>query len=131
MKGGLAGLSITYAILLTTLFQWCVRQSAEVESQVSEGCMSVPQRTICSPFVFQMTSVERVLMYCELATEAEWENPSLALPPGWPTYGIITAESVSFQYHPSLPRVLKNMYFCVRAKEKVMNCSKFSENIIR
>ena len=35
MNGGLVGLSLTYAIGLMGLFQWGVRQSAEVENQVS------------------------------------------------------------------------------------------------
>ena len=34
LNAGEVGLAISYAILLTTTFQWCVRQSAEVENQV-------------------------------------------------------------------------------------------------
>ena len=35
MNAGLVGLSITYTMTLMGLFQWGVRQSAEVENQVS------------------------------------------------------------------------------------------------
>ena len=34
LNGGLVGLTMTYAINLMGLFQWGVRQSAEVENQV-------------------------------------------------------------------------------------------------
>ena len=35
MDAGIVGLCLSYAVLLTGQFQWCVRQSAEVENQVS------------------------------------------------------------------------------------------------
>lgn len=35
MNAGLVGLSITYTMTLMGMFQWGVRQSAEVENQVS------------------------------------------------------------------------------------------------
>jgi hypothetical protein len=34
LSGGLVGLTMTYAMALMGLFQWGVRQSAEVENQV-------------------------------------------------------------------------------------------------
>lgn len=34
MDAGIVGLCLSYAVLLTGQFQWCVRQSAEVENQV-------------------------------------------------------------------------------------------------
>ena len=50
MLGGNIGLAISQAMLLSGMFQWGVRQSAEVENQ--------------------MTSVERVLEYSRLDPEA-------------------------------------------------------------
>jgi len=35
LNAGLVGLSMTYAMTLMGMFQWGVRQSAEVENQVS------------------------------------------------------------------------------------------------
>ena len=35
LNAGLVGLSLTYAISLNGLFQFCIRESAEVESLVS------------------------------------------------------------------------------------------------
>lgn len=34
MEAGMVGLCVTYAVLLTGMFQWCVRQSGEVGNQV-------------------------------------------------------------------------------------------------
>ncbi|KXJ10258.1 Multidrug resistance-associated protein 4 [Exaiptasia diaphana] len=99
VDGGIVGLALTYALVLTGMFQWCVRISAEVENQ--------------------MTSVERIFEYCELESEGKWKESNEELPSSWPEHGIITAEQLSLQYHSTLPRALKNVYFCIRAKEKV------------
>ena len=37
LNAGLIGLSLTYAVTLMGAFQYCIRQSAEVESLVSEA----------------------------------------------------------------------------------------------
>ena len=66
-----------------------------------------------------MTSVERVISYTKLEPEGEWYEDMPDVPSSWPVHGLVTAEGVSFQYHPSLPRVLRNVYFCIRPNEKV------------
>lgn len=65
-----------------------------------------------------MTSVERIVELCHLESEGEWHG-QVSLPDFWPELGLITGEGVSFKYHPTLPRVLKNINFCIRAQEKV------------
>lgn len=65
-----------------------------------------------------MTSVERIVALCHLECEGEWHG-NVSVPASWPELGLITAEGVSFKYHRTLPRVLKNMNFCIRAQEKV------------
>lgn len=54
MTGSEAGLAISSAMALTGMFQWGVRQSAEVENQ--------------------MTSVERVMEYSKLPSEASFDS---------------------------------------------------------
>jgi ATP-binding cassette subfamily C (CFTR/MRP) protein 4 len=56
--GGNVGLAITQAITLTGLLQWGIRQSAELETQ--------------------MTSVERILEYSRIEKESSLESL-----PGW------------------------------------------------
>ncbi|TMS11593.1 Multidrug resistance-associated protein 4 [Larimichthys crocea] len=59
------------------MFQWGVRQSAEVENM--------------------MTSVERVVEYTELESEAPWETQKRP-PPDWPSKGLVTFDRVNFSY---------------------------------
>ncbi|XP_071552963.1 ATP-binding cassette sub-family C member 4-like isoform X4 [Panulirus ornatus] len=98
--GGDIGLAISSAMMLSGMFQWGVRQSAEVENQ--------------------MTSVERVVEYSRLEPEAALETEKDKTPKeGWPEHGIITFEDVSLQYNENEPPVLKNLNFCIRSSEKI------------
>ncbi|XP_070538062.1 ATP-binding cassette sub-family C member 4-like isoform X3 [Ptychodera flava] len=99
LNAGLVGLSLTYALTLMGMFQWCVRQSAEVENQ--------------------MTSVERVVSYIKIPPEAPLETDFKPPDPKWPKYGVITMEGTSFKYSDEAPYVLKNLYVCIRSQEKV------------
>lgn len=65
-----------------------------------------------------MTSVERILDYTELESEAPWE--SYKPPPSdWPTCGTVIFEDVSFGYSPDCEPVLKDLNLTIRSKEKV------------
>ncbi|KAL9972704.1 hypothetical protein ACROYT_G019064 [Oculina patagonica] len=99
LSAGVVGLTLTYAKMLTGAFQWCVRQSAEVESL--------------------MTSVERVMEYSKLEQETQPDDKTVAVPESWPQYGIITFEGLYYTHHHSLPYVLRRLNFCIRAQEKV------------
>ncbi|XP_022093403.1 LOW QUALITY PROTEIN: multidrug resistance-associated protein 4-like [Acanthaster planci] len=98
LNSGIVGLSLTYAINLMGAFQWGVRQSAEVENQ--------------------MTSVERVCQYVDVKSEAPLETDHKP-PSDWPKYGLITLEGTSLSYTEDGPEVLKKIYCCFRSKEKV------------
>uniref|UniRef100_A0A4W3I4P9 Multidrug resistance-associated protein 4 n=1 Tax=Callorhinchus milii TaxID=7868 RepID=A0A4W3I4P9_CALMI len=92
------GLALSYAITLMGMFQWGVRQSAEVENL--------------------MTSVERVLEYTELQSEAAWES-SKPPPKDWPNKGTVVFDGVNFSYSVNADPVLKNLNLTIRSKEKV------------
>ncbi|XP_056122936.1 multidrug resistance-associated protein 4 [Rhinichthys klamathensis goyatoka] len=98
MKAGDVGLALSYAVTLMGMFQWGVRQSAEVENM--------------------MTSVERVLEYTELESEAPWETQKRP-PPEWPNRGLITFDKVNFSYSSDGPVILKNISAMFRPREKV------------
>nr|XP_019945785.1 PREDICTED: multidrug resistance-associated protein 4 isoform X3 [Paralichthys olivaceus] len=98
LEPGAVGLALSYAVTLTGMFQWGVRQSAEIENM--------------------MTSVERVVEYAELESEAPWETDKQP-PHDWPRRGSITFDRVAFSYSASEPLVLKNLTVVFTSREKV------------
>uniref|UniRef100_A0A3P8P285 Multidrug resistance-associated protein 4 n=1 Tax=Astatotilapia calliptera TaxID=8154 RepID=A0A3P8P285_ASTCA len=99
LEPGAVGLALSYAVTLTGMFQWGVRQSAEIENM--------------------MTSVERVVEYAELESEASWETDKQP-PSDWPKAGCITFDRVNFSYSASEPLVLKNLSLVFKSREKVL-----------
>ncbi|XP_035659576.1 multidrug resistance-associated protein 4-like isoform X1 [Branchiostoma floridae] len=98
LDGGLVGLSVTYAIMVTGFFQWVVRQSAEVENL--------------------MTSAERVVTYTKLEPEAPLTTGTKP-PRDWPQCGGIELEAASFSYSEDGPDVLKKLCAVIRPQEKI------------
>ncbi|KAM8873018.1 ATP-binding cassette sub-family C member 4 [Synchiropus picturatus] len=98
LDAGSVGLALTYSVTLMGMFQWGVRQSAEVENM--------------------MTSVERVAEYTELESEAPWEMQKRP-PPDWPSKGHVTFDRVSFSYSAEGPIVLHSLRAMFQPKEKV------------
>ncbi|XP_069577159.1 ATP-binding cassette sub-family C member 4-like isoform X2 [Brachyistius frenatus] len=98
LDAGIVGFALSYSATLMGMFQWGVRQSAEVENM--------------------MTSVERVVEYTELESEAPWETQRRP-PPGWPSKGLVHMERVSFSYSPDEPPVLHDLKVTFLPKEKV------------
>ncbi|XP_014275641.1 probable multidrug resistance-associated protein lethal(2)03659 [Halyomorpha halys] len=98
--GGNVGLAISQAIGLTGMFQWGMRQSAELENQ--------------------MTSVERVLEYSDIEMEPPLESPPDKKPRAtWPEKGRIEFSDVHLRYSAAEPWVLKNLNFVILPQQKV------------
>uniref|UniRef100_A0A4W2CXD9 Uncharacterized protein n=1 Tax=Bos indicus x Bos taurus TaxID=30522 RepID=A0A4W2CXD9_BOBOX len=95
---GQVGLVLSLSLVLTRMFQWCVRQSAEVENM--------------------MISVERVIEYTDLEKEEPWEL-EYRPPPFWPPDGRISFFSVNFRYNSDSPLVLRNLETSIYSREKV------------
>jgi ATP-binding cassette, subfamily C (CFTR/MRP), member 4 len=95
------GLSLSMLLQLAGLFQWCIRQSAEV--------------------VNQMVSVERVLAFGKIEPEAplELEGDKELLETGWPSKGGIDVESLSVRYRASLPLALDSVAFSIPPGSRV------------
>ncbi|KYN17539.1 hypothetical protein ALC57_10161 [Trachymyrmex cornetzi] len=92
MDGGFVGLAITQSIGLTGMFQWGMRQSAELENQ--------------------MTSLERILEYNKVDSEPPLESAPGKKPKSeWPQEGKIELKNVFLRYAPLEPPVLKNLNF--------------------
>ncbi|KAM8873545.1 ATP-binding cassette sub-family C member 4-like isoform 1-T1 [Synchiropus picturatus] len=98
LEAGEVGLVLTYAVTLVGNFQWTVRQSAEMENI--------------------MTSVERVVEYTTLKSEAPWQT-HIRPPPQWPAQGAVTFNQVNFSYSRDEPLILKDINATIKAKEKV------------
>ncbi|CAH2099614.1 unnamed protein product [Euphydryas editha] len=100
IDGSNVGLIITQSISLTGIFQWGMRQSAEMENQ--------------------MTSVERVLEYTKLPQESEISSfPDEKPPVGWPTEGGIHFNDLSLKYTPDGANVLNKLQFNIMPREKI------------
>ncbi|CAF4354696.1 unnamed protein product [Rotaria socialis] len=83
-------LTLTYSLSLVGVFQWTIRQSVEVENQ--------------------MTSVERILEYCSLDQEPPAQLSSKHQPPAnWPPRGCIVFDDVSMS-HSNKPNSLLTLY---------------------
>ncbi|XP_036946537.1 multidrug resistance-associated protein 4-like isoform X2 [Acanthopagrus latus] len=98
LEAGEVGLVLTYAVTLVGNFQWTMRQSAEVENM--------------------MTSVERVMEYTELKSEAPWKTQK-STSPDWPDKGLVTFNHVNFSYGDGSPLVLRDINATFQPHEKV------------
>ncbi|CAD1479365.1 unnamed protein product, partial [Heterotrigona itama] len=99
-EGGNVGLAITQSIGLTGMFQWGMRQSTEMENQ--------------------MTSVERVLEYSKVESEPPLESkPDKKPKESWPEEGKIEFKNVVMRYAPDEPPVLKNLNLVIYPQEKI------------
>ncbi|XP_065085908.1 ATP-binding cassette sub-family C member 4-like [Ochlerotatus camptorhynchus] len=97
---GNVGLAITQVLNLIGMCNWGLRQTAELENQ--------------------MTSVERVLEYSRLEEEDDEETPSNDnVPEKWPQEGGIVFRNVSLRYSPQAEPVLRELTFEIKAKERI------------
>ncbi|KAJ1499192.1 hypothetical protein HMI56_004531 [Coelomomyces lativittatus] len=103
IDAALAGLLLSYSLVVTESMMWFIRSQAMVE--------------------MDMNSVERL---CEWIEHIEQE-PQLKKHPvlyGWPNKGVIRFNHLTVQYSPTLPTVLKDLTFTVQSGEKVGICGR-------
>lgn len=97
ISSGQIGLAILSSIDLIGICQWGMRESADLENQ--------------------MTSVERIAEYSELPPEPSLESDKKNAPPkGWPFHGNIQFKSLSLRYAENEARILRNLSFHIEAK---------------
>jgi ABC-type multidrug transport system fused ATPase/permease subunit len=96
---GMVGLAMSFALQITQSLNWIVRQTVEVETNI--------------------VSVERVLEYANLPSEAPeviFKNrPNIS----WPAHGAMALNNYSTRYREGLDLVLKNINLDIKAHEKI------------
>lgn len=120
LDAGRVGLMLTQSAACNALFQWGVRENAEVENYVRRYYEVHWCIRWCVKFVLlQMTSVERIQQYNSIKPESPNEIPERKPDKSWPQIGYIEFKNVFFAYYDDGPTVLNNLHFKINAKEKV------------
>ncbi|CAG8439704.1 11549_t:CDS:10 [Acaulospora morrowiae] len=96
----ITGLILSYATQVNVNFNYCIRQTAEVEAN--------------------MNAVERLIYYANsLEMEAEPIIEQNRPPPEWPFKGDIEIIDLVIKYGPEMPPVLKGVSIHIKASEKI------------
>eukprot|EP01125_Pyxidicula_operculata_P020715 TRINITY_DN7733_c0_g1_i1.p1 TRINITY_DN7733_c0_g1~~TRINITY_DN7733_c0_g1_i1.p1 ORF type:complete len:1515 (-),score=405.79 TRINITY_DN7733_c0_g1_i1:221-4765(-) len=95
---GMAGLSISYALRLTSNLNWLVRMSTDVENN--------------------LIAVERCQQTLETPNERAYIG-DFTPAQNWPNQGGIEFRNLSMRYRENLPMVLKDVQFTVKPREKI------------
>lgn len=97
---GNIGLIITQVMALTNVMQYGIRQTAELESQ--------------------LTSIERIFEYSHLEEEPMIDSkPETKPSDDWPTKGFVKFKDVSLKYNRQGSYILRNINFTVIPEEKI------------
>ncbi|PGH18265.1 hypothetical protein AJ79_00604 [Helicocarpus griseus UAMH5409] len=99
LSAGMVGLAMSYALQITQSLNWIVRQTVEVETNI--------------------VSVERVLEYANLPSEAPdvifKKRPQIS----WPSQGGVQFKDYSTRYRQGLDLVLKDINLQIKPHEKI------------
>uniref|UniRef100_A0A673I1R2 Multidrug resistance-associated protein 1 n=1 Tax=Sinocyclocheilus rhinocerous TaxID=307959 RepID=A0A673I1R2_9TELE len=99
LSPGIMGLSISYALQVTTYLNWLVRMSSELETNI--------------------VAVEKVKEYGDTEKEAEWRLEHSTLPAGWPTTGHIEIRNFGLRYREDLELAISDISVNIEGGEKV------------
>ncbi|EDV21130.1 uncharacterized protein TRIADDRAFT_30988, partial [Trichoplax adhaerens] len=99
LPAGIVGLSISYALQITTALNWMVRMSSDLESNI--------------------VAVERVKEYSEIPQEASWDIAEVKPDPKWPECGAIQFIDYKTRYRANLDLVLKGVSCDIADGEKI------------
>ena len=129
--GSLIGFVLMNNIAQLELLQYFLMYSIDLENTVQlsyklfsprfNGMMLISNLMYIILIAFQMTSVERVLMYSELPQEDPQKIKQIKPADTWPSTGCIRFEDVSLSYDEGTIYVLKSLSFTITDKEKVNN----------
>jgi len=101
---GNVGLAISQVLILCSMVQYGMRQTAEA--------------------VTQMTSVERIMQFTKLEQEGPFESNPMDKPSSnWPFKGEIKFDHIYLRYSESEPPILKSLTFIIESGMKVITIS--------
>jgi ABC-type multidrug transport system fused ATPase/permease subunit len=125
-----AGLSLTFAISMTSLLNWCVRTFAMLEAAMN-ACERVLHYTENIPKEAAWTSKELEDSFDSKKSSGS-ENPeasgvalaanqgkAITLAPEWPSKGQIVLSNLRMRYRPETPLVLKGLNLTIQGGERV------------
>lgn len=95
----LAGLAVTYGLSLNVLQAWVIWNLCNVENK--------------------MISVERILQFANIPSEAPAIIENCIPETNWPSRGEIELKDLHVQYHPALPTVLRGITCTFPARKKI------------
>ncbi|KAK2158848.1 hypothetical protein NP493_1768g00015 [Ridgeia piscesae] len=99
LSAGVVGLTLTYALQVTSCIHICMRSAAELEVNV--------------------VSVERIKEYSDINSEAPWYVPDRTPPVTWPQHGAVEFQCYSTRYRPGLDNVLRGISAQIAPNEKI------------
>ena len=99
LSSGMVGLLMSYSLEVTGSLTWIVRTTVMIETNI--------------------VSVERIVEYCELPSEAQSINPEKRPDKNWPSRGSIEFKDYSTKYRENLDPVLKDINVKIEPCEKV------------
>lgn len=101
VRPALAGLTISYALSVTSTMNWCIRQFTDLETQI--------------------ISSERLSYYANHLPQERVVEESISPPAvlSWPMDGSIEMRNLCMRYRPDLAPVLTNVTLTIRAGERI------------
>ena len=102
LSSGLAGIAITYSMMVLDSLGWNIRMVCELEND--------------------SVSIERIREYETIDQEGEWEINDV--PSNWPKNAELTVENVDAKYRENLPNCLENLSLQLSPGEKLGVCGR-------
>jgi len=125
---GLLGFALVYILALSGLFQWTVRQSAEVETQmtsverISEYMALLPEPGYRSELTKKSVEAKEMSGYLKITSSDNSDTLRLAQPPSKP--GVFELINLTSTYREDLQPVLRNICLSIPAGTKVGICGR-------
>ncbi|KAI8925342.1 P-loop containing nucleoside triphosphate hydrolase protein [Entophlyctis helioformis] len=123
-----AGLVLSYALQITSTFNWCIKMATDVEINMNSAERLIHYIEELEPEaaeVIEPGSVAATAPAVAVGKTADAGQNGIAMAsfaafsPEWPTHGQIEARDIVLRYRPDLPPVLHGVSFIVQPGQKV------------